>query len=345
LAVAGELKRRIGETHVLFVTGRRRMETEILKRSGYPQVSVSAEGLKGMGWGRGIVSLVKLPLGLLQSLRILDQFGPDLVLGVGGYSSGPVCLAAWLKGIPTAIHEQNSFPGLTNRLLCRIVDAVFISFEESRSHFPGGRLILTGNPVRKELLEAGPAGEDHPFTILVTGGSQGARAVNRAFVEALEILKRMGREPDVIHQTGELDYESISKTYQERGLKGEVHAFIRDMARAYSRADIVVGRAGATTVSELSALGKPSILIPYPHAANDHQVTNARVLTRAGGAEMILERDLSGESLARTLLRYMEDPSALKAMGEKAAAVGSRDAAVAIADHLLEMIGRDPAKT
>ncbi len=325
---------------MLFVTGRRKMETEILTRSGFCQTSIVVEGLKGMGWKKGTIVLLKLPLSFFQSISIIKRFSPHLVLGVGGYSAGPVCLAARLMGIPTAIHEQNSFPGLTNRILCRIVDRVFISFEESRKYFPGGSLYLTGNPLREELLiEKKPDDKGNKkFTILVVGGSQGARAINKAFVAALEILKSKGEDPLSIHQTGETDYSQVVEAYRQRGLKGDIMPFIQDMAEAYHLADIVVSRAGATTVSELAALGKPSILIPYPHAANRHQEINARMLVQAGGAEMMLQEDLSGEGLAGILMKYMNNRRDLREMGAQAQKMGQGDAAKDIVNQLVDMI-------
>jgi len=325
---------------MLFVTGRRKMETEILTRSGFCQTSIIVEGLKGMGWKKGTIVLLKLPLSFFQSISIIKRFSPHLVLGVGGYSAGPVCLAARLMGIPTAIHEQNSFPGLTNRILCRIVDRVFISFEESRKYFPGGSLYLTGNPLREELLiEKKPDDKGNKkFTILVVGGSQGARAINKAFVAALEILKSKGEDPLSIHQTGETDYSQVVEAYRQRGLKGDIMPFIQDMAEAYHLADIVVSRAGATTVSELAALGKPSILIPYPHAANRHQEINARMLVQAGGAEMMLQEDLSGEGLAGILMKYMNNRRVLREMGAQAQKMGQGDAAKDIVNQLVDMI-------
>jgi UDP-N-acetylglucosamine--N-acetylmuramyl-(pentapeptide) pyrophosphoryl-undecaprenol N-acetylglucosamine transferase len=316
------------------------METEILTRSGFCQTSIIVEGLKGMGWKKGTIVLLKLPLSFFQSISIIKRFSPHLVLGVGGYSAGPVCLAARLMGIPTAIHEQNSFPGLTNRILCRIVDRVFISFEESRKYFPGGSLYLTGNPLREELLIEKKLDDkgNKKFTILVVGGSQGARAINRAFVAALEILKSKGEDPLSIHQTGETDYSQVVEAYRQRGLKGDIMPFIQDMAEAYHLADIVVSRAGATTVSELAALGKPSILIPYPHAANRHQEINARMLVQAGGAEMMLQEDLSGEGLAGILMKYMNNRRVLREMGAQAQKMGQGDAAKDIVNQLVGMI-------
>ena len=340
VAIAREICRRYQRASMLFVTGRRKMETEILTRSGFCQTSIVVEGLKGMGWRKGTIVLLKLPLSFFQSISIIKRFSPHLVLGVGGYSAGPVCLAARLMGIPTAIHEQNSFPGLTNRMLCRIVDRVFISVEESRKYFPGGSLYLTGNPLREELLIEKKTYDkgNKKFTILVVGGSQGARAINRAFVASLEILKSKGEDPLSIHQTGETDYSQVVEAYRQRGLKGDIMPFIQDMAEAYHLADIVVSRAGATTVSELAALGKPSILIPYPHAANRHQEINARMLVQAGGAEMMLQEDLSGEGLAGILMKYMNSRRILRKMGAQAQKMGQGDAAKDIVNQLVDMI-------
>jgi len=342
VAVGKEIEKRYRRSTTLFVTGRRKMASDILTRSGFRQASISVEGIKGRGWKKGLMVLLKLPYSLFQSIFIIKRFSPQLVLGVGGYSAGPLCLAARIMRVPTAIHEQNSFPGLTNRLLCRVVDRVFISFEESRRHFSGGSLLMTGNPIREELVEEG--GEDEKagrgFVILVVGGSQGARPINRAFVKALEVLKQKRRDPLVIHQTGETDYAHVAEEYGRKGLKGDIRPFIKDMAWAYHSADIVVSRAGATTISELAALGKPSILIPYPFAANSHQETNAGMLVQVGGAEVIIQRDLSGEGLAEILLRYMDDKKALEKMGQQAQKVGRPNASKVIVDHLVEMMNR-----
>jgi UDP-N-acetylglucosamine--N-acetylmuramyl-(pentapeptide) pyrophosphoryl-undecaprenol N-acetylglucosamine transferase len=340
VAIARELSERPGGAEILFVTGRRRLETEVLSRYGFRQTSIDVEGLKGRGWKDRAVTGMKLPRSFFQALSAIKTFSPDLVVGVGGYSSGPVCLAARWRSIPCAIQEQNSFPGLTNRLLCRVVDRVFISFEESREHFRCSSVVMTGNPVRKELISSVKGGtrEDERFCVLVVGGSQGARAVNEAFLSALEILVRKGRSIRVIHQTGQLDFEHVAETYKEKGLEGEVHPFILDMGWAYRQADLVVSRAGATTLSELTALGKPSILVPYPYAANNHQELNARSVAGLGGAEMILQKDLSGEGLAGILMKYMEDRAELKRAADRAGALGRPEAVGLIVNNLIEMV-------
>jgi len=315
------------------------MERDILSRSGFEAVSIDVEGIKGRGWKKGIPVLFRLPKSILQSASIIRRFSPSVALGVGGYSAGPFCTAAKWMGIPTAIHEQNSYPGVTNRLLSRIVDRIFISFEESRSCFSKREVILTGNPVRQELVLSRPIrpeGEQE-FTVLVVGGSQGAQAINRIFVEALDGLREKGKKIAVIHQTGTTDYERVVKDYRTRGLEGEISMFIADMATAYSRADMVVSRAGASTIFELAALGKPSILIPYPYATNRHQEINASALVRKGGAEMMLQGELTAEGLANALTRYMDNRPALQEMGERARQIGSHDAAGEIVDRLMEM--------
>ena len=340
VAVAKEICRRLEGAEILFVTGKRKMESEVLRKAGFRQTFIAVEGMKGRGLLKGALVALKLPWSLLESLWIIRRFSPHFVLGVGGYSAGPVCLAARIMGVPSAIHEQNSFPGVTNRLLCRVVNRVFISFEESRKHFSGGSIHLTGNPIRAEFLASATLSgrKAKPFTVLVVGGSQGARAINEAFVEALTLLKKRNRPCRVIHQTGELNYEKTAALYKERGLEGEVMPFIQDMAEAYREAELVVSRAGAGAVFEMAAMGKPSLLIPYPFAANRHQETNGQVLVEAGAAEMILQENLTGELLAERLARLMEDRAALERMGRAAKRVSKPDAAQRIADLLLEMV-------
>jgi UDP-N-acetylglucosamine--N-acetylmuramyl-(pentapeptide) pyrophosphoryl-undecaprenol N-acetylglucosamine transferase len=340
VAVAKEICRRFEGVEVLFVTGKRKMESEVLRKAGFRQASIAVEGMKGTGLLKGAWVALKLPWSFLQSLWIIREFSPQLVLGVGGYSAGPVCLAARVMGVSSAIHEQNSFPGVTNRLLCRVVNRVFISFEESRKHFSGGSIHLTGNPIRPEFVtsETKAGGNGKLFTVAVVGGSQGARAINEAFVQALALLKERNRPCRVIHQTGELDYERTVALYKEKGVEAEVKPFIQDMARVYRESDLVVSRAGAGAVFEMAAMGKPSLLIPYPFAANRHQETNARFLAEAGAAEMILQEDLTGEVLADRIAKWMEDRAALEKMGQAARRVSKPDAAQKIADLLLEMV-------
>lgn len=341
LAVTRELTRRHPDARILFVTGERRMETRILEHTGHGLVSIHAQALKGRGWKGGLMTLAGLPRGLFQARRIIRAFSPGVVLGVGGYSSGPVCVAAKTLGVPLAIHEQNSIPGLTNRLLSRFADRVFISFEESREKFPCRISVFTGSPVREEILSlsAGVRPSGEPLSLLVLGGSQGARDVNTAVAHAMLVLKHRGKVIRVVHQTGEHDYQRVLRIYTEKGLRGVVTPFIDDMAEAYGEADLVVSRAGASTVAELAAMGKPSILIPYPYAADDHQTANAGVLSDAGGALLLPQGDLSASYLADLVGRYDEDRESLIRMGLRAAMKGRPEAARAIVDQLEEMMG------
>jgi len=340
IAVGKELLRRYPSSEALFVTGGRKIEDDILKDAGFSRVSIAVEGIKGRGFMKTIKAAVKLPCSFLQSIFIIRRFSPDIVFGVGGYSSGPVCLAARIMGVRTAIHEQNSYPGMTNRLLARFVDRIFISFKESGSYFPKEKVYVAGNPIRREFMQETPGGQEGSkgFTVLITGGSQGASALNSAFIAALKMIKERGKDPLVIHQTGQADFENVLRRYRDEGLDGDVKSFIQDMPGAYRKADIVVGRAGAGTVFELAAMGKPSILIPYPFAADNHQVANARMLADAGGALMILQNDLDAERLAGIIVGFMEDRDSLKEMGERARKAARPDAARDIADQIEEMI-------
>jgi len=340
IAVGKELLKRYPESEILFVTGNRKIENDILQDAGIRRASIIVEGIKGRGLLNTVKAMVKLPYGFYQSILIVKRFSPDLILGVGGYAAGPVCLAGWIMGIKTAIHEQNSHPGLTNRLLSRIAYRVFISFQDSKVHFPGENVSFTGNPVRDEFTEEkeGQAEGHEKFTILVTGGSQGASAINSAVIGAVRILKSRGREPWVIHQTGRADFERIERTYRENGIDGDVRPFIQDMPDAYCQADIFIGRAGAGTIFELATLGKPSILIPYPSAADDHQTANARMLAHIGGAEIVRQDDLGPRMLADLLMKFMDDRPGLKKMGEQARKAARPDAAKEIANQIEEMI-------
>ncbi len=245
-----------------------------------------------------------------------------------------------MMGIPTAIHEQNAFPGLTNRLLSRVVDRVFISFEGTSKYLKGPRPILTGTPVREEFFQVPEQNFEKPsiFTLLVTGGSQGARAINQAVVDALVTLRDRGRKIDIIHQTGDLDYQETLRRYKENQLGGKVINFIKDMAQAYGQAHMVICRAGASTIFELAAMRKPAILIPYPYAANRHQDLNAMAMADVGGAEVLFQKDLSGETLANVVLKYMDDPEALKKMGTNAGKLARPDAAKTIVRGLVDLV-------
>ncbi len=318
------------------------MEARIAEREGVALRTIKVAGVKGKSvWGK-VRSLMAIPPSLLQSGRLLRSFKPDIVLGVGGYSSGPVVLTAWAMGYPTAIHEQNTFPGLSNRILGHIVNRIFVSFADTRRHFPQGKTFLTGNPVRGMIRSPRTCRDRETrdkFTLFIFGGSQGAHPLNRAMGEALIYLRDWKERMRILHQTGERDYQEVQEAYRREGFEAEVHPFIQAMDRAYAQADLALCRAGATTLFELMITGLPAILVPYPHAANHHQTLNAQTMANAGAAVIVPDRDLTGARLSQVLKELIQDPPRLKKMGEQAAALATPQAADQIVNSCYEMAG------
>jgi UDP-N-acetylglucosamine--N-acetylmuramyl-(pentapeptide) pyrophosphoryl-undecaprenol N-acetylglucosamine transferase len=363
LALADELKTKNKECEILFIGSTTGIEKEIVPRYGYPLELLDIEGFKGRGWFSKLPAGLKAAKAVIFAVKILKSFQPSVVIGTGGYSSGPVILAARLLGIKTAILEQNTIPGLTNRLLGKIANKVFVAFEESKKFFPGGRVILAGNPVRREILqksevrsqESGlnketvrrrngetatntlpfPDSPIHRFTILIFGGSQGAKAVNTAFLDAMEYLADIRDSMKIIHQTGDADYTAVKETYARKGIKADVMRFIDDMAKAYSFADLVICRAGATSIAEITALGLASVLIPYPFAANNHQEMNAKYLAGKGAAIVMRQDEIIGDALANAIRKFYKNRDELQKIKQNAKALGRPNAAMEIANILL----------
>jgi UDP-N-acetylglucosamine--N-acetylmuramyl-(pentapeptide) pyrophosphoryl-undecaprenol N-acetylglucosamine transferase len=292
--------------------------------------------------------LARLPRAFFASRAILRRFRPDLVIGVGGYASGPLVLAAAMSGYATAIQEQNSRAGLTNRLLGRIVRRVFVAFEEAARSFDGKKTELLGNPVRKRFLQrTSPAAAREPreFSVLVVGGSQGARAVNDLVVDMAAILTPAGTLPRIVHQTGPGDLDRVRQRYAAINIPAErvdVRPYIDDMPAELARAGLVIGRAGALTLAELAIVGRPAILIPLPTAADDHQTTNARELESAGAAIVLPQARATGQALAELVSALARDDARRAHMAAAMAALGKPDAARAIVDRLERMITRAP---
>jgi UDP-N-acetylglucosamine--N-acetylmuramyl-(pentapeptide) pyrophosphoryl-undecaprenol N-acetylglucosamine transferase len=333
VAVAQAFKSRQPGNQVLFVNAGRALEVDILSRLGWPQQSIAIEGIKGRSRWRQFKAVGKIPGAVWRAGRILHRYGADLVLGVGGYSAGPVVAAATLLGIPSVLHEQNRLPGVTNRILGHLVDRIYLTFDESREYFNAEKIKVSGNPVRDEILalaseSIAPADgrSDAGFTVLVVGGSQGAQAINQAVTEALPLLKS-ARGIRFVHQTGERYAEDIRQAYDRAGIKARVEAFFDDMAQQYEQADMVVCRAGATTVAEITVAGKAAIFVPFPFAADDHQTQNALALANVGAAEMIRQEELNGPALAKIIQGYMENRILLTEMAAKARALGRPEAA------------------
>ncbi len=344
IAVAGEFAVRNPQSRILFVGAGRPFERDALARVGYPQQTIAIEGIKGRGlWARTRAAM-KIPGALFRSAGILADAQADLVVGVGGYAAGPVALAAWFKAIPVVLCEQNTVPGITNRMLFPIAKRIYVSFENTRGNIDPSKKCISGNPVRQQILEVSAAeagGQKKPFTLLVVGGSQGAHAINLAVMDALPRL-RQRREIRIVHQTGAEDQDRVAAAYGKVGIDAEVKAFFHDMASQYDRADLVVCRAGATTVAELTALGKVALFIPYPFAADNHQELNARALVDEGAAQMVLERDLTGGDLARRLDALAGAPDLLAAMASRSKSLGKPDAARTIVDDCYQLLGNEP---
>jgi UDP-N-acetylglucosamine--N-acetylmuramyl-(pentapeptide) pyrophosphoryl-undecaprenol N-acetylglucosamine transferase len=340
IAIAEEFLRRNPSNRILFIGTERGLEKKILGGLGLPLRTIRVEGIKGRGPMQTPGAFAKIPGSLVASFRILREFSPDIVVGVGGYASGPAVLAGRLMGVKTAIAEQNAFPGLTNRMLGHFTDRIFLAFSASQRWFPKKRTLVTGNPIRAAFLSDRPeGGEDRSlFTILVFGGSQGAHAINRIVSEALDDLLHLKDNLLFIHQTGERDRETVADAYGKRGFTAEVTPFIMDMAGAYRKADLLLCRAGATTIAEITVGGKASILIPFPFAVNDHQTRNAEVLAHAGAAEVIAEKDLSGPLLAAHMERLYRNPEAVRKMAASAAKLGNPSAAKDIVDACLVLL-------
>lgn len=313
---------------ILFVGSSTGIEARVVPQTRFPFRAIPIHGLRGRGW-RGLFQLAwQLPAGVVRAWRILGAFGSDVVLGVGGYASFPIVTAAWLRGVPSVLLEQNARPGWANRVLGRVAARVCTTFAESNRYFPSAKVVLTGNPVRAFAPLA--AAEKRGFTVLAFGGSQGAHRINEALHEAAPLLRNAIPGFRIIHQTGAADHDRLQARYRDLGVAAEVRPFIDDMGAAYGRADLVVCRAGATTVAELTALGMPAILIPYPFAADDHQRANAEVLAQRDAGILILDRELTGDRLATAIIELAEDRARLTAMGAAARSLAAPDSAARV---------------
>lgn len=304
LAVGGALRAVDPSVEIVFIGSRRTIEKRIMDEHGARFIAMKIEGLRGRGL-RSVRGLALLPAAFIKSLTLLVRLKPGLVIGVGGYSSGPVVLlAAWLR-IPTLILEQNVRPGFTNRLLVRWAKKAVVAFPSSLPAFRGKGVWL-GNPVREEFLSLPPKAEGGVLTVLVFGGSQGSNVLNRAVAAALPLLPGERDRLVIIHQTGKDDFEWVKQAYRDSGFdETRVAPYYPDMAACFGRSDLIVSRAGATTCAELIAAGKPALLVPFAGASENHQEANARELEKAGGAEVVLEKDLTPELLAARIRHYL----------------------------------------
>jgi UDP-N-acetylglucosamine--N-acetylmuramyl-(pentapeptide) pyrophosphoryl-undecaprenol N-acetylglucosamine transferase len=329
------------DMEITFIGTERGIESRVLPQEGFPLKTIASAGLVGKRGISRLTSLIKLPVGVLQAMGYLAGNRPALVVGVGGYVSGPAVFAASLLRIPTLIHEQNAFPGVTNRMLGKLVDRICISFEEAKQFFPAKKIVLTGNMIRKTFSEArepAPREEGKKLNVLILGGSQGARSINKAVLEALPHLTEAKEQINLVHQTGEADADNVKAEYLNQNWRAEVAPFLFDMEDRYKKADLVIARAGATTLSEVTALGKPAILIPFPFATHNHQEKNARVLEAVDAGIVILDREVDGKKIADLIQNALEQPDIWNKRAVASFQLGRRDATLQVAEQCLKLI-------
>ncbi len=340
VAVAKEIMRRDAKSEVRFVGTARGLEKKLVPDAGFELSLIESAGLKNVGLAGKLRGMWLLPKSFLAARRLIKEFRPDVVVGAGGYVSGPVLLMASRMRVPTLVMDSNALPGFTNRVLARFVDSAAVTFEEALPYFRG-KGIVTGNPVRREFFDIPAKPRDATrFSVLVFGGSQGARGINLAMVAALKQLENHRSGLSITHQTGELDYETVRAGYEQAGwVDADVRRYISDMMSEFARADLIISRAGATTCAELAAAGKAALMVPLPTAADDHQRKNAEALERAGAARMILQKDLTGELLAGEIAALLKEPERVTRMEEASRKLARGDAAVATVD-LIEKIKR-----
>jgi UDP-N-acetylglucosamine--N-acetylmuramyl-(pentapeptide) pyrophosphoryl-undecaprenol N-acetylglucosamine transferase len=337
LAVGRKLQERDPGLRLTFIGSHRPIEKDLMERYGAHFIPMRIEGLKGRGW-KSLRTMVLLPFALIRSLFLLARLRPGLVIGVGGYSAGPVVLAASALGIPSLILEQNVRPGFTNRLLTRRARKAVVAFENSLPYFKGKGVFL-GNPVREEFYHLRPKAREAVLTVLVFGGSQGSRILNETMTAALPLLRPEKDKLRLIHQTGKADFDKVKEAYVQNGFaEAEVAPFFFDMAGYFEKSDLVVGRAGATTIAELIVARKAAVLVPFALASEDHQAQNARELERVDGAEVILEKDLTAGRLAERILYYLKNPERVSAMERNLAGLGAEDPAGRIAGLCFELM-------
>jgi UDP-N-acetylglucosamine--N-acetylmuramyl-(pentapeptide) pyrophosphoryl-undecaprenol N-acetylglucosamine transferase len=336
LAIAQQLKKAYA-AELLFIGTPRGMENRLVPAAGFELRLVQVGALKNVSLTTRLRTAWDLPVAVLKSWSMLKEFRPDVVIGVGGYASGPAMAAAILRGVPTIAFEPNVVPGFANRLVASRVSMAAVQFEQTGRFFR--KFEVTGVPVRPAFFEIPPKRPDASPTLLVFGGSQGAHAINQATIAALPALRQKIPGLRIIHQTGERDFTEAQSAYQAAGFNAEVSAFITDMPGVFAQADLLVCRSGASTVGEVAAAGKPAIFVPFPRAADDHQKVNAQALVTAGAAAMLEEADLTGTSLAETVAKLFGEPAQLEQMGKAAKALSHPNAAQDVARMAAALAG------
>lgn len=336
VAVAEEFLSRSLDHEVLFINAGRPLDRKILGKKGLNFVTVSITGLNRVGWLQKAKSLFLFPFALYQALSVVRAFEPQVLFSVGGYSAAPAALAAKIMGLPLLLHEQNSIPGLTTRILARFADEAHVSFPGTPLPLDEKKYFVSGNPVREELLfcRKRRRGKNAAMNLLILGGSQGAHAINEIVCQSLPLLKLLGIR--FVHQTGTAELEKVKEAYKTNGVEAEILPFIEDMKTAYAQADLVFCRAGATTVAELTAAGLGAVLVPFPAAADNHQFQNAKTLADAGAGIIVEERSLDQESLAALLSDLARNPEKTEEMARKALLLAPKNAAKKITNAIMQ---------
>ncbi len=337
LEIAPELRERYA-AELLFIGTARGIENRLVPAAGFDLRLIQVGALNKVSFKTRLKTLLGLPFALAEARRILREAAPDVVIGVGGYASGPTMLAAYLRGVPTLAFEPNVVPGFANRMVARLASAAAVHFDETTQYFR--HATVTGVPVRPAFFQISPRPRSggHP-TLLVFGGSQGAHAINLAMMHAAPQLLRRVRGMRIIHQPGERDYNAVQAAYEKFGTAAEVHRFIDDMPGFFVRADLLLCRSGASTVAEITAAGKPAVFVPFPHAADDHQRVNAQALERAGAAVLLEETRLDQVWLADAVSALLDDPERLARMSQAARQLSHPHAARDIANMAAELAG------
>lgn len=336
LAIAQELQK-LYSAEVLFIGTARGLENKLVPPAGFPLRLVEVGALNRVSLGTRLKTYFGLPSAIWQARRILAEFNPDIVIGVGGYASGPAMMSAIMRGIPTLAFEPNVVPGFANRVVARWVSAAAVHFEETSKFFRNAE--ITGVPVRQAFFQAATRSSGAQPTLLVFGGSQGAHAINQAMIQSLPELLKQAPAIHIIHQTGEGDYNDAQAAYQRAGASAEVHKFITDMPAFFARADLLLCRSGASTVAEIAAAGKPAVFVPFPRAADDHQRVNAQALERAGAAVVLEETKLDEVWLVETVSALLGDPKHLARMSDAARNLAHPNAAHDIAEMAARLAG------
>ena len=339
IAVAKEIVDRDSGSEVLFVGTARGLEKSIVPEHGFQLALINSSGLKNVGFVGKLKGLMVLPRSFIEARKIIRDFSPSVVVGAGGYVSGPVVMTAHLLRIPTLIMDSNALPGYTNRRLARFVDRAALTFDAARPFF-GNKGVVTGNPVRKEFFDIGKPVVSNPLELLIFGGSQGSEAINNAMMDALPFLETKKEELRITHQTGQNQYEEVKNAYNKNGWENaHVTPYISNMVVEFENADLILSRAGATTCAEVAAAGRASIMIPLPTAADDHQRKNAEAMVATGAGVMILQAELTGERLAKEIGSLIKAPERLAAFGDAAKRMARPDAASATVD-LIESLAK-----